>query len=97
MLKHLLIAAVSAGTFLMAGSGFATVAVSHLHYNGAPTYCYDCHSRPVWHRNYSRCGYYSIKVVAGGYYYRPFRHARHEGYRFERHNFFNNKVIRTRR
>jgi hypothetical protein len=97
MIKHILIAAISAGTILMAGSGNAMVTSVRVSYHSAPTYCYDCHPRPVWNIGYARCGYRSIRIAHDGYYYRPFRYGRHENFRFRRFNFSHEKQIRGRR
>ena len=62
----------------------------------SPGYCSDCHNPGRWHRAYNRCEYYSIRVVHNGYYYRPYKHAKHVEYVFRSHDFSYDKQVREK-
>ena len=86
-----------AGTAIFSGCGFVFVARNQP-YSGyhrpAPGYCYDCHSGATYAR-YNSCGHYEIKVVDGGYYYRPLYHRHHEEFRYVKFSSSNYKTVRA--
>jgi hypothetical protein len=80
MKKAILGLVLLAGTTVFAGCGLIFVARgSSYAQRSTPAYCYDCHSLPAG-VIYDRCNHYEIRVAHGGYYYRPYRHGRHEEY-----------------
>ena len=83
MKRAILGLALLAGSVVFAGCGFVFVARSQPYYGyrTTPAYCYDCHNWPA-HAVYSRCSHFEIRVVDGGYYYRPYHHSHHEEYRY---------------
>ncbi len=84
--------ALAAGTLLFSGCGLLFVARSQPYaYHSSPAYCYDCHSWPSGVA-YSQCGRYEIRVVSGGYYYRPLVHGRHEEFRYARFHESNHRA-----
>lgn len=82
------------GVLITAGCSFMFISRSHSY---TPGYCYDCHSHPRWHKVYTRCEYYEIKVVHEGYRYRPHRHAKHQDFKFARYDHARDKEIREKR
>ena len=82
------------GALITAGCSFIFVSRSHSY---TPGYCYDCHSHPRWHRVYTRCEYYEIKVIEGGYRYRPYRYAKHQDFKFARYDHSRDKEIREKK
>jgi len=71
------------GSLFISGCGFIFVARSQ---PDMPGYCYDCHRGARWHRVYTSCGYYRIIEVHGGYKYRPYKHAKHQEYKFAKYD-----------
>lgn len=82
------------GALITAGCSFLFVSRSHSH---TPGYCYDCHPRPRWHKVHTRCGHYEIKVVEGGYRYRPHRHTKRQEFIFTRYDHTRDKEIREKK
>ncbi len=87
-MKRALIGAILlAGSTIFAGCGFVFVARSQPSaYRSAPAYCSDCHYIGAGYTAHRQCGHYEIKVAHGGYYYRPYGHAKHNEFRFVKFN-----------
>lgn len=98
MKKAILGYVLMAGTLIFSGCGFIFVARNqqpyHAYHHEAPAYCYDCHSWPG-SVGYISCSRYEIRVVGGGYYYRPYRHDHHEEFRYAKFRGSDYKEVRT--
>jgi hypothetical protein len=97
MKKAILGSVLVAGLAVFSGCGFVFVARSQPYYTyhrTAPAYCYDCHS---WSGSvgYSTCSHYEIRVVSGGYYYRPLHHRHHEEFSYAKFRGSDSKEIRS--
>ncbi len=94
MKRALIIIMLAIGALIAAGCSFIFVSRSHSH---TPGYCYDCHPRPRWHKVYTRCDHYEIKVVHDGYRYRPHRRAKHQEFTFAKYDHSRDKEIRGKK